>query len=48
VAGGGEHGIAAVAVASLEIIAAHAMFGIGVADDRLDAARRFISRGSAG
>src|SRR5207244_3629866 len=34
--GGGEHGIAAVAVAPLEIIAAHAVLGFGVADDRLD------------
>src|SRR5438445_13001230 len=36
VAGGGERGIAAVAVAPLEVIAAHAVLGLGVADDRLD------------
>jgi len=47
VAGGGDHGVAD-SVASLERIAAHAVFGIGVADDRRDAARRFISRGSGG
>ena len=33
VAGGGDHGVAD-SVASLERIAAHAVFGIGVADDR--------------
>src|SRR2546423_15267705 len=36
VAGGGEHSIDAVAVASLEIIAAHAVLGLGMADDRFD------------
>src|SRR5216684_7273504 len=36
VAGGGQDRIAAVAVAALEIIAAHAAFGLGVADDRFD------------
>src|SRR2546427_11087368 len=36
VAGGGQDRIAAVAVAALEIIAPHAVFGLGVADDRLD------------
>ncbi len=32
----GQDRVAAVAVAALEIIAAHAVFGLGVADDRLD------------
>jgi len=36
VAVGGEYGIAAVAVALLEIIAAHAVLGLDMADDRLD------------
>src|SRR5205814_2287664 len=36
VAGGGEHSIDAVAVASLQIIAAHAVLGLGMADDRFD------------
>ena len=36
VAGGGEHGIDAIAVAPFEIIAAHAVLGLDVADDRLD------------
>ena len=35
-AGGGQDRIAAVAVAALEIIAAQAVLGLGVADDRLD------------
>src|SRR5438552_1331789 len=36
VAGGGEHSIDAVAVAPLQIIAAHAVLGLGMADDRFD------------
>src|SRR5947207_4669028 len=36
VADGGEHSIDAVAVAPLEIIAAHAVLGLGMADDRFD------------
>jgi len=36
VAGGGEHGIDAVAGTALQIIAAHAVLGLGVTDDRLD------------
>ena len=35
VAGGGEHGVDAVAVGSLEIVAAHAVLGLEMADDRL-------------
>ena len=34
VAGGGKHGVAAVAVASFEIIAIHAVLGFEVADDQ--------------
>src|SRR5437763_3078104 len=41
VAGGGEHGIDAVAVASLEIIAAHSVLGLDMADDRLDRSAAF-------
>ncbi len=44
---GGEHGIAAVAVAPLEIIAAHAVLGFGVADDRLDGGAALSSRGGS-
>ena len=36
VAGSGEHGVDAVAVASCEVIAAHPMFGLDVPNDRLD------------
>jgi len=36
VAGGGEHGVDAVAVAALEVIATHAVLGFEMADDRLD------------
>src|SRR6267142_5687816 len=36
VAGGGEHGIDAVAVAAFEIIATHPMIVLEMADDRLD------------
>ena len=36
VAGGGEHGIDAVALAPFEIIASHAVLGFDMADDRLD------------
>ena len=36
VAGGGEHGIDAVAVTTFQIIAAHTVLGFGVTDDRLD------------
>src|SRR5256714_5154750 len=36
VAGGGEHSIDAVAVAPLQIIAPHAVLGLGMADDRFD------------
>jgi hypothetical protein len=36
VAGGGEHGVDAVAVASLEIIAVHAVLGLEVVDHWLD------------
>ena len=35
-AGGGEHGVGPVAVAALEVIAVHAMFGLQIADDRLE------------
>jgi hypothetical protein len=34
--GGGEHGVGAVAVAPLEVVAVHAMLGLEVSDDRLD------------
>jgi hypothetical protein len=45
VAGGGEHGVDAVAVAALEVIAAHAVLGLDVPNDRLDCgARRFLQR----
>src|SRR6266513_3311553 len=36
VAGGGEHGIDPIAVAPLQIIAAHAVLGLGMADDWFD------------
>jgi len=36
VAGGGEDGVAAVAVAALEIVPVHAVLGLDVADDGLD------------
>lgn len=36
VAGGGEHGVSAVAVAAFEIIAIHAVLGLDVADDGFD------------
>ena len=35
-AGGGEHGVAAVAVAALEVVATHAVLGLEVTDHRLD------------
>jgi hypothetical protein len=35
VAGGGEYGIDAVAVAAFEIVAVHAVLGLDMADDRL-------------
>ena len=41
VAGGGEHRVGAVAVAAFEIIAAQAVFGLDMADDRLDAGAAF-------
>ena len=36
VAGSGEHGVAAVAVSSFEMIAAHPVLSLDVPDDRLD------------
>ena len=36
VAGSGEHGVDAIALGALEIIAAHAVLGLEMADDRLD------------
>lgn len=36
VAGGGEHGVYAIAAASFEVIAAQQMLGLDVANDRLD------------
>src|SRR5260221_8500380 len=36
VAGGGEDGVDAVAVATLEMVAAHAVLGLEMTDDRLD------------
>src|SRR6266851_721783 len=36
VAGGGQHGVDAVAVAALEIVTVHAVLGLHVADDGLD------------
>lgn len=36
VSGGGEDRVGAVAVASLEVVAAHAVLGLDVADDGLD------------
>ena len=36
VAGGGEHGVGTVAVAAFEIIAAHAVLGFEMADNRFD------------
>src|SRR5215831_5215211 len=41
VAGGGEHGVDAVAVTALEMIAAHTVLGLHVADDRLDRGTTF-------
>ena len=41
VSGGGEDGVDAVAVASLEIIAAEAVLGLEMADDRLDGGAAF-------
>ena len=36
VAGSGEHGVAAIALASFEVIAAHPTLGLHVPNDRLD------------
>ena len=36
VAGGGENGVGGVALGSGEIVSAHAVLGLGVADDRFD------------
>jgi hypothetical protein len=36
VSGGGEDGVGGVAVGSGEVISAHAVLGLGVADDRFD------------
>ena len=44
VAGSGEHGVDAVAVAPFEVIAAHPVLGLDVTNDRLDRTRRRISR----
>src|SRR5258707_5826920 len=41
VAGGGQNRVAAVAVAALEVIAAQAVLGLDVADDRLDRGAAF-------
>jgi len=41
---GGEHRVDAVALAALEVISAHAVIGLEVADDGSTAALRFISR----
>jgi hypothetical protein len=41
VTGGGQHGIDAVAVAPFEIIAAHAVLSLDVAEDRLDCGAPF-------
>lgn len=46
VAGGGENGVDAVAAAAFAMIAAHAVLGLQVADDRLDASSRGGSDGS--
>ncbi len=35
-AGGGEHGIGAIAVAAFELVAAHAVLGLEMTDHRLD------------
>ena len=39
--GGGEHGIDAVAVAAFQVIVAHAVLGLVVAEDRLDRGTAF-------
>jgi len=39
VAGGGEHGIDAIAVAPLQIIATHTVLGLGMARDRVSVDR---------
>ena len=44
VGGGGEGGVAAVAVTALEIVEIHAMLGLDVADHGLDGGARLISR----
>jgi hypothetical protein len=41
VASGGQHGVDTVALASLQIIAAHAVLGFGVTDDRFDGGAPF-------
>jgi hypothetical protein len=48
VAGGGEHGIDAVDVASFEVIAAHPALDLDVPDDRLDRGTAGASRGGLG
>lgn len=49
-AGGGQHGIDAIAGMALEVIAVHAMLGLDVADDWLDggAALHFALDGLGG
>ena len=44
VAGSGEDGVDAVALGPLEIVAAHAVLGLEMADDRLDSSAALISR----
>jgi hypothetical protein len=41
VAGGGEHGIAAVAVAAFQITPVRAVLGVGMTDGRLDRGAAF-------
>ena len=48
VAGGGQHGVGTIAVAAFEVIAAHAVLGFEMADDRLDPRRGASSRGGSG
>src|SRR4030095_13662857 len=41
VAGRGEHGVGTIALTPLEIVSIHAVFGLYVADDRLDGRSSF-------
>jgi hypothetical protein len=41
IAGGGEHGVGAIAVKALEVIAVQSVLGLQMADDRLDCGAAF-------